>query len=99
MLSQAPKTRDICDEDGAGLIIRQDDTEAVIHQRLKAYEEITGPVITHYQGARYHRVNGDRSPEEVLREIARLLAPSPRRARRPLGIPDLDGSSKSALHH
>jgi len=75
VFSQAPKTRDICDEDGAALIIRQDDTEAVIHQRLKAYEEITGPVITHYRGARYHRVNGDRSPEDVLRQIARLLAP------------------------
>jgi len=95
VLSQAPKTRDICDEDGAALIVRQDDTEAVIHQRLKAYEEITGPVITHYRGARYHRVNGDRSPEEVLREIARLLAPSPRWARRPRGIPALDGRSIS----
>ena len=76
VLSQAPKRRDICDEDGAALIIRQDDTEAVVHQRLKAYEEITGPVITHYRGARYHRVNGDRSPEEVFCEIARLLAQS-----------------------
>ena len=87
VLSQAPKTRDICDADGAALIIRQDDTEAVIHQRLKAYEEITGPVIAHYWGARYHRVNGDRSPEEVHRKIAGLLAPSPRWARPNRGIP------------
>ncbi len=78
VLSQAPETREICDEDGARLIVRQDDSAAVIHQRLNAYEEITGPVITHYRGARYHRVNGDRSPEEVHREIAGLLAPSPR---------------------
>jgi adenylate kinase len=87
VLSQAPKTRDICDRDGVALIVRQDDTEAVIHQRLKAYEEITGPVIAHYRSAGYHRVNGDRSPEEVLREIVSLLAPSPRWARRPRGIP------------
>jgi adenylate kinase len=93
VLSHAPKTRGICDEDGAALIIRQDDTEEVIHRRLKAYEEITGPVITHYRGARYHRVNGDRSPEEVLREIVRLLAPSPRWARRPRGKAALDGRS------
>ena len=91
VLSQAPKTRDICDEDGAGLIIRHDDTEEVIHQRLKAYEEITGPVITHYRGARYHRVNGDHSPEEVHREIVRLLASSPRWARRPRGKAALNG--------
>ena len=78
VLWQAPKTRDICDEDGATLIIRQDDTEAVIRQRLKAYEEITGPVVAYYLGASYHRVNGNLSPEEVLSEIARKLAPSPR---------------------
>ncbi|HYW48002.1 MAG TPA: nucleoside monophosphate kinase [Bryobacteraceae bacterium] len=93
--SQAPKSPGICDEDGAALIVRQDDTEAVIHQRLIAYEEITGPVITHYRGSGYHRVNGDRSPQEVLREITRLLAPSPRWARRPREIPALDGRSIS----
>jgi adenylate kinase len=95
VLSQAPKTRGICDEDGAALITRHDDTEEVIHQRLKAYEEITGPVITHYRGGRYHRVNGDRSPEEVRREIARLLAPRPRWARPPRDEPALDGSAIS----
>ena len=87
VLSQAPKTRDICDEDGVALVIRQDDTEAATHQRLKSYEEITGPVITYYRGARYHLVNGERSPEEVLRKIERVLAPSPRWARQPPGIP------------
>jgi adenylate kinase len=96
ILSQAPKTRDICDEDGAALILRHDDTEEVVHQRLRAYEEITGPVITHYRDARYHRVDGDRSPEEVLREIARLLAPSPRWSRRSRGKTALDGRSGSA---
>ena len=95
ILSQAPKTRDICDEDGAALIIRHDDTEEVVHQRIRAYE-ITGPVITHYREARYHRVDGDRSPEEVLREIARLLAPSPRGSRRSRCKTALDGRSGSA---
>jgi len=87
VLSQVPRTRDICDQDGAALISRQDDTVAAIHQRLKAYEEITGPVITHYRGARYHRVNGDRSPEDVFCEIARLLEPVPQRAGRSGGRP------------
>ena len=83
ILSQPPTRSGICDEDGAALIIRRDDTESVLYQRLKVYEEITGPAISHYRGGGYHRVNGERSPEEVLREIARLLEPSPRRERRP----------------
>lgn len=87
VVSQPPQTPDICDADGAALIVRQDDTEAVIRQRLKAYKEITGPVIAHYRGARYHRVNGDRPPEDVLRRIESLLAPRPRWARRPRGVP------------
>jgi adenylate kinase len=77
LLSRDPHTPGICDEDGATLIVRQDDTEAAIHQRLKVYEEITGPVIAHYRDAQYHWVNGERPPEEVLREIARLLEPGP----------------------
>jgi adenylate kinase len=87
VVSQPPRTPDICDADGAALILRQDDTEAVIRQRLKAYEEITGPVIAHYRGARYHRVNGDRPPEDVLRRIERLLAPGPTWSERPRGVP------------
>jgi len=86
VLTEAPKTRGICDEDGAALILRQDDTEAMLHQRLKAYDEITSLVISHYRGARYFQVDADRSPEEVFGAIARLLEPSPRWARRFGGI-------------
>jgi hypothetical protein len=55
----------------------------------------TGLLIKDYLGAKYHLVNGDRSPEAVLREIARLLESRPRMARRTLGIPALDGCSIS----
>jgi adenylate kinase len=75
LLWQPPKAAGVCDEDGAALIRRQDDTEPVLHERLTAYEKLTGPVIAHYRGsASYHLVNGDRSPEEIQREIGRLLA-------------------------
>jgi len=86
VLTEAPKTRGICDEDGAALILRQDDTEAVLHQRLKAYDEITSLVISHYRGAWYFQVDADCSPAEVFGAIARLLEPSPRWARRFGGI-------------
>jgi adenylate kinase len=91
LLSHAPKTPGICDEDGATLVSRPDDSEAVVRERLRAYEELTGPVIAHYRGSNYHLVDGDRLPEEVQRKIAlllisasRKLAP-PRRTRRQAG--------------
>jgi len=78
ILSQPPRIPDLCDEDGTALIVRRDDTEAVLHRRIEAYEKITGSVITHYEASRYYRVNGERSPAEVHREIARWLTHSQR---------------------
>lgn len=81
LISQPPKVAGVCDADGATLIGRSDDAEAVIHERLKAYEEQTGPVIAHYHyasDASYHKLNGDRPAEAVQRDIARLLAPGRR---------------------
>jgi adenylate kinase len=81
LVSQPPQVAGICDADGTPLTGRSDDTEAVIHERLKAYEELTGPVIAHYRyasDASYHKLNGDRPAEEVQRDIARLLAPGRR---------------------
>ena len=84
LLWQPPKAGGVCDEDGAALIHRQDDSEAVAHERLKAYEKLTGPVIAHYRGsASYHLVNGSRPPDEIRREVERLLAGSPRWATLP----------------
>ena len=85
LLSQPPRLEGVCDADGARLISRPDDTEAVVRERLKAYQELTGPVIAHYRKGRYHRLNGNRSPEEVRQEIERLIeSESGRMRRRPL---------------
>ncbi|HTQ57893.1 MAG TPA: nucleoside monophosphate kinase [Bryobacteraceae bacterium] len=75
VLSHPPRIHGLCDDDGAALTARQDDSEPVIRRRLTAYEEVTRPVIKHYRGGRYYRVNGDRSPDAVHGEIAGLLAP------------------------
>ncbi len=77
LLSQPPKTAERCDADGAALTCREDDTEAVIRQRLEAYEKLTGPVIDYYRSGAYFRVDGNRPPQEISREIAALLAPGP----------------------
>lgn len=81
LLTQPPKSAGVCDADGADLICRSDDAEAVIHERLKQYDEQTGPVIAHYRQGRYHAINGNRPPHEVERQIDELLTvPRPRRA-------------------
>jgi len=75
LLWQPPKTAGHCDDDGAALIRREDDSKRVIRERLKAYEELTGPVLAHYRGGpSYYRVNGDRPPEAVHRDVAQALA-------------------------
>ena len=73
MLSQPPKVDQVCDADQSPLIRREDDTEPVILARLKAYEESTGPVIVHYRDAGCLRVDGTGTPEQISREIERLL--------------------------
>ena len=72
--SQPPRRENVCDDDGMPLICRSDDREEVIRQRLKAYEELTGPVIQYYAGADYHRIDGTLTPPEVSRQITAALS-------------------------
>lgn len=74
LLSQPPRTPEICDVDHAVLLRREDDTEAVVAARLKAYTEATGPVIAHYLKQGGLRVDGAGTPEQVFRAIERRLA-------------------------
>jgi adenylate kinase len=73
LASQPPSQPGCCDEDGAGLISRDDDQEAVIRERLKAYEEQTGPVLSWYGTSAVHRIDGDGFPEQVSEAIRRIL--------------------------
>lgn len=73
LLSQPPKDADVCDFDGATLIMREDDREEVLRQRLDAYEKLTGPVIAHYAESHYYRIDGTKAPRVVSFEIERVL--------------------------
>lgn len=98
LLSQPPRMEGVCDADSQVLVARADDAEAVIHERLKAYEELTGPVIAHYRragDASYHRLNGDRSPQAVEREIERVLTSA--RHARPAGYPKMRTLTPSSV--
>jgi adenylate kinase len=70
-----PKHPDVCDQDGARLIQRDDDKPDTVKHRLEVYHEQTEPVIGYYehQGL-LRRFEGTRSPAEVHDHIRATLA-------------------------
>ena len=73
ILHQPPKAKGLCDNDGTVLIRRKDDHQSIIRQRLKEYDQLTGPVLHHYQGPRVHSIDGDRPAERVFEDIAAAI--------------------------
>jgi adenylate kinase len=73
LLSQPPKRAGQCDEDGAALKAREDDQEAVIRQRLRAYHELTGPILQWYGAAAVRSVDGGMPPDQVARAIEQVV--------------------------
>jgi adenylate kinase len=73
ILSKRPKVTGRCDDDGAPLIVRKDDKEEVIRERLRTYEEVTRPVLAHYPSDHYFQISGDRSTPYIFEEITRIL--------------------------
>jgi adenylate kinase len=73
ILSRRPKVAGRCDDDGAPLVVRKDDREDVIRERLRTYEEVTRPVLAHYPSDRYFQISGDRSTPYIFEEITRIL--------------------------
>ncbi len=69
-----PKKEGICDDDGAGLQIRKDDTLEAVQNRLNVYTEATEPLIDWYEKHRLLRhVDGAGSMDEVFDAIRVLL--------------------------
>jgi adenylate kinase len=70
-----PEQEDVCDIDGAKLIVRDDDKPEVISKRLATYREKTEPLIDYYdeRGILNH-VNGEQSPDEVEERIHGIIA-------------------------
>jgi len=74
LLSQPPLVAGRCDGDGAALVRRDDDREAVIRRRLAEYEAQTGPVLDWYGISGIHRIEADRDPLLIAEAIGKLLA-------------------------
>jgi adenylate kinase len=74
--SQPPQVDGLCDLDGEKLVIRDDDRESVIRERLDAYERQTRPVLEHYRTAGRRVIEVDASnhpPEPVFRKICQAM--------------------------
>ncbi len=70
-----PKHEDVCDQDGARLIQRDDDREEVIRRRLEVYHSQTEPLIAYYdRAALLRRFDGRRTPDEVHAHIRATIA-------------------------
>jgi adenylate kinase len=61
-----PKHEGVCDQDGARLVQREDDSEETIRRRLEVYHAQTEPLIGYYDRAGLlRRIDGRRDPDEV----------------------------------
>lgn len=76
VISQPPKVDGICDVDGAQLVTRADDNEKTVLERLKAYEQNTGPVVEYYARQGAFSLDGNRPPEAIMAEIEGILEPA-----------------------
>src|SRR5579864_1748615 len=73
-LQKLPTRTGRCDADGQTLIARADDAAEVVSQRLEAYHKLSEPLIEYYQGANYHRIDGQCAPERISDEIRGIIA-------------------------
>lgn len=70
-----PASAGRCDNCGAELVQRADDAESTVRRRLEVYGEQTAPLIDYYDASpvRVERIAGDRSVDEVQRQLIDLL--------------------------
>jgi adenylate kinase len=71
-----PKVDSVCDLDGSKLLIRDDDRESVIRERLDTYERQTRPVLEYCRAAGRQVIEVDASydpPVKVFHRICRML--------------------------
>lgn len=74
--SKPPKVDNVCDLDGAALVVREDDRESVIRERLAAYERQTRPLIEYFRetGAPLCEIDaGHESPDALFNRICREI--------------------------
>ncbi|MFH1523223.1 MAG: nucleoside monophosphate kinase [Patescibacteria group bacterium] len=69
-----PKVKGICNKCGEKLVIRDDDKEEAIKQRLKIYHENTEPLFKHYKKRGiFKKINGLPPIRVVTKEIMKIF--------------------------
>jgi len=69
-----PKNEGLCDNDGAELVQRSDDTEEVLANRLITYHQQTEPLVDYYKkNGTVYNFEADRNPEDVRASIFEKL--------------------------
>lgn len=69
-----PKVEGICDNDGATLVRRPDDSPEVVANRLKTYHQQTEPVVDYYKSNNtVYEINADKDADEVIALIFEKL--------------------------
>jgi adenylate kinase len=71
--SKPPKVAGVCDLDGSALVIREDDRESVVRERLDAYEQKTRPLLDHFRQTGRRVVEIDASTLKPERVFDRIL--------------------------
>jgi adenylate kinase len=69
--SKPPKVAGVCDLDGTSLVIREDDRESVVRERLAAYEKSTRPLLDYFRrsGRRMAEIDSSTLKPEVLEQV------------------------------
>jgi len=73
----APTVSEVCDYDGSKLVVRDDDREEVVTERLKAYDRQTAPVLEYFRTAGFDcwEVDGAGAvgPQAIAKRIKNML--------------------------
>jgi adenylate kinase len=72
--SNPPGIEGICDNDGARLVAREDDSEPVIRRRLEEYDLQTKPLIEYFSryGIPYQEIDAEGNPQAIVERICRI---------------------------
>lgn len=69
----APTVSEVCDYDGSTLVVRDDDREEVVTERMKAYDRQTSPVLEYFRTAGFDCWELDGAGAGGPQVIARLI--------------------------